>query len=292
MINYIDFKKDKNFLLFSEYIYGYDKGTVLLKKSDVIKNASDLWTPEYIKSINSSLQVVVKKFNNNKLLGTENLSLGEYVDYLVKYRSQSEYSDLLYCHDIPLLTLLPKLKKDIVDSFIICLPKFYREQWWKYVQFFMGPKGSWTPLHFDCLFTHNIFFQVRGRKKFYIINSKKIKDCEIFDWRWGRFNPEKPNYNKFKKIKKEDVFEVVVEAGDIFYMPPGTLHAVKSLEESISFNIDFHTKKSVLMSLTKLFQGMPMKNTYYNFICALGLIFNIPSKYLFKYYKSYLNYIS
>ena len=75
-------------------------------------------------------------------------------------------------------------------------------------------------------------------------------------------------------------------------MPPGMLHSVKGLEESISFNIDFHTNKSVAIALTKIFFGMPKKNWYYNLICALGLILKIPSKYLFSFYKSYLNYVS
>jgi hypothetical protein len=57
-----------------------------------------------------------------------------------------------------------------------------------------------------------------------------------------------------------------VEGGDILFMQPETLHHVETLEYSILFNIDWHSKKSVTKGLFSIFMGAPRKNIYYNFL--------------------------
>jgi hypothetical protein len=200
--------------------------------------------------------------------------------------------EIYYCHDIPIFHLIPQLKNDINETISQYLPAWYKKQWWQYVQFFMGPKNSVTPLHFDCLLTNNLFFQVKGRKKFIIMSYNEAKHCGRYGWRWFHLNPEAPDLNRFPSYVAAQPIEVVVNPGDVLYMPPGTLHMVRSLDASISFNIDFHTPMSSLTGFLSGFRGMPMKNVFYNFLCVLGLILKIPSERLFPFYKSYLNYIS
>jgi hypothetical protein len=83
-----------------------------------------------------------------------------------------------------------------------------------------------------------------------------------------------------------------VKAGDILYMPPGILHHVRSLEPSISFNIDFHTRSSVLRALAQCYNGMPAKSVYYNAVAALAVVGKIPERFTFPLYRPYLSYIS
>jgi len=80
--------------------------------------------------------------------------------------------------------------------------------------------------------------------------------------------------------------------GDVLYIPPKTLHQVHGLSASISFNIDWHTPKSSLEGSLSFLQGAPARNIYYNFLIFLGLSIKIPSETIFKYYKTYLNYVS
>ncbi|MCB9096295.1 MAG: cupin-like domain-containing protein [Arcobacter sp.] len=257
-------------------------------------NAVKKWSPEYISSLSPSLPIIVKQYGVSNKIVTKELSLSSYVDYLIKSRSNIKLKEkeLLYCHDIPMFNMINALVSDINPTFLDVLPSWYHDGWWKFFQFFMGPSGSWTPLHFDCLLTHNLFFQIAGQKRFSIIHPKFSSICQKYDWRWFKFNPESDEYNKFPKLKNINIDKVIISPGDILYMPPGTLHSVKGLSESISFNIDFHTSKSVINAIFNLFKGMPRINVYYNTICALGIILKIPQKYLFKFYKPYLNYIS
>jgi hypothetical protein len=156
----------------------------------------------------------------------------------------------------------------------------------------MGGNHSLTPLHFDTLYTHNLFFQIVGRKKFLLIPGKQKKFCYIYNWRWSPVDPVSPDYAAYPLFEKAACMEVILEPGDVLYIPPGMLHQVHGLSFSISFNIDWHTGRSVTQGLFSFLRGAPGTNIYYNFLIALGLFFRIPSKYILPYYKSYLNYIS
>jgi len=292
MSKYIDYKSKDDIHQLNDYIAL--KKPVLFSSIRAISKAREKWSPEYITSIKPHLPITVKQYGSSRTINTKELTLKEYLNHLISHRiiNNARKEEILYCHDIPLLSLLEELIEDIEPSFLESLPKWYHEKWWLYVQFFMGPAGSWTPLHFDCLMTHNIFFQVKGSKRFTLIKPEDGILCGRYNWRWFELNPEKPDYDKFPNLHQIKMHKVVINAGDMLYIPPGTLHAVRGLEESISFNIDFHTSSSVLASIPRIFQGMPLTNVYYNIITLLGVVFKIPSRYLFPFYKSYLNYIS
>lgn len=270
------------------------------KKPVLISNALsnwpaiDKWTPEYFKSLSPDLGITVKSFDNKSVCKTK-LTLSDYVQYLNEgcYSKDGRLiNDLLYWHDVPIFSEIPKLISDVDSFFLNAIPKWYSRQWWQYAQFFMGPKSCVTPLHFDCLLTNNLFFQISGRKKFILLSYKDGRYCKRYGWRWFDVNPENPDYQKNPEFRLANPVEVIVNPGDILYIPTGTLHYVRSLDNCISFNIDFHTHRSLMESALKSFRGMPFQNLYYNAICALGIIAKVPSKYVFRYYKSYLNYIS
>jgi hypothetical protein len=70
------------------------------------------------------------------------------------------------------------------------------------------------------------------------------------------------------------------------------LHHVRSLDCTISFNVDWHTKTSACKGVMALARGMPRKNVYYNAVIALGTCFGLSAKQVLPWYKSYLNYVS
>lgn len=258
--------------------------------------ASKVWSPEYFKSLGPDLRVLIKEYADSKEIKTEHWTMAQYADFLIKEREvkrpAGDPTVLPYCHDIPLFSMLNSLAADCEPFPVDYLPKWYRQDWWHYPQFFIGPANSVTPLHFDTLLTHNLFFQLSGVKRFKVFMPGDAQFCSRRNWRWFSVDPEKPDLTKYPDYSKARPVEVLVKAGDILYLPPATPHHVRSLEPSISFNIDFHTKHSVVRGLLAIFQGMPAKNLYYNFLCLLGVVFNIPPRLIFRYYKSYLSYVS
>lgn len=253
------------------------------------------WNLEYFASTAPNICITAKKYTNNGVL-VEQYTMGEYVSLLSRrnmfQRDDVSAVELPYCHDIPIFCLKENLVNDILPFPLEFLPSWYRSEWWKYMQFFMGPSKSLTPLHFDCLLTNNLFFQVSGRKRFTLLSYKEGKYCGRSGWRWYELDPENPDFDRYPYYKDCHPVTIVVNPGDILFMPAGTLHHVRSLDESISFNIDFHTTKTSLNGVFAIARGMPVRNFYYNFLSSLGLILKIPSRIIFPFYKSYLNYVS
>lgn len=222
------------------------------------------------------------------------MTVSEYLD-LIEGKAQPPGppgSPLPYLHDLPLLAMLPELRLDLEPFPRELFPPLYREKWWEFSQFFLGAKGSLTPLHFDCLETQNLFFQVTGHKRWILIPREDAKFCSIYDWRWSKVDPERPDFAKYPDFANARPVELTLGPGDTLYLPPGTLHHVRGQSISISFNLDWHTKASALRGVAAIGRGMPLKNVRYNLAVALALWGRLPAKVLMPFYKSYLNYVS
>ncbi|BAZ70672.1 MAG: cupin-like domain-containing protein [Pelatocladus maniniholoensis HA4357-MV3] len=250
------------------------------------------WSLNYFKNLSPTLNIYAKKFSNQEIEICR-LTMPRYIELIETYQKYPQNNPLPpYCHDLPLFSLIPSLVEDVQPFPFDYLPKWYWYKWWRYCQFFLGSSHSITPLHFDCLLTNNIFFQIVGRKQFTILLPEDAKYCYRQGWRWFLVNPENPEFNKYPDYKNARPVKFIVNPGDILYMPPGTLHHVRSLDTSISFNIDWHTQKSSVTALGAITKGMPVKNLYYNLLLTMGLVFKLPPQIIFKFYKSYLNYVS
>jgi hypothetical protein len=252
------------------------------------------WKPEYFSDKCGSIPIVAKTFSD-KNVHVQQMNMKEYVEMVNCFKAEhGENSDKIgpYCHDIPIFTLAKQLTEDIGKFPSEILPDWYAKNWSRYVQFFMSPKGSVTPLHYDTLITNNLFFQIKGNKRFTILTYKNSKHCYRRGWRWFDVDPEKVDLNKYPQFKDAEVSSVEVNAGDMFYMPPGMLHHVRSLNDCISFNIDFHTLTSVLKSFLSIPKGMPKQNIYYNYLTLKALLNKSGGDQVFERYKNYLNYIS
>jgi hypothetical protein len=253
------------------------------------------WSPAYFRDLAPSLRIPIKAYQDGNI-NISHWSLGDYAEFLMEIertcRRAISPHVLPYCHDIPMFAMVEALIEDCRPFPVQFLPTWYREDWWKYVQFFLGPIDSLTPLHFDTLLTHNLFFQIKGRKRFTILSADQMAYCGRRGWRWFDVNPEKPDLDRFPEYRQATPVEVIVEPGDILYIPPGTLHHVRGLETSVSFNIDFHTKGSALRALAAGLRGMPPKSFYYNLLTTLGVVCGVPNSIIFKFYRPYLSYVS
>jgi hypothetical protein len=226
----------------------------------------------------------------------ERVSLTNYsealLDYEASIRAEEQAESPGYMHDVPLFRIFPSLVGDVDPFPLHLLPRWYHQKWPDYAQYFWGPTGSVTPLHFDTLLTHNLFFHLAGRKRFILIPAEQRVLCYPNGWRWARFDPSSPDYAAFPRAADTTPVSIILEPGEILYMPPGTLHHVTNLSTSMSFNIDWHTASSALRGIKSVGDGAPLTNGYYNLLCFLGLGLRIPAKYILPFYSSYLSYVS
>ena len=278
---------------YREYV---NKKPVVMRGSLRGLPAVSRWSIGYLRSLAPDLPVRVKTGNIAEG-GTDASTLGEYCDLVERYAAKKGVVDPLdgpapYLHDFPLLTLIPELRTDLEPFPVDFFPKFFRSQWWSFCQVFVSPPSAGTPFHFDTLLTHNLFFQMHGKKRFVMVPSEDRPYCYTYNWRWSAVDPENPDLELHPEFRKAQVLECVVQGGDLLYMPPGTLHQVSSLTASISFNIDWHDRVSALRSLAAVRDGMPAQNLKYNLAFAIGVNTGVPYQVLAPILGSYFYYIS
>jgi hypothetical protein len=259
------------------------------------------WTFEKLRQVSGQRTVRLKQgLTEEGVAGlkTQCSDLNNYLMQLESYEARLSCNEASiedrppYLHDVPLLHILPDAADDLDEFLVDYFPTWYRADWLQFAQFFLGPKHSLTPLHFDCLLTHNLFFQIAGRKRFILLDHDQLPLCYRYRWRWCAVDAENPDWARHPLYQQATVRECIVEAGDMLYLPPGTLHHVRSLDCSISFNVDWHTRDSAVKGVAAAARGMPLKNVYYNALVALGQTTGISARRILPWYRSYLNYVS
>ncbi|WP_159731835.1 cupin-like domain-containing protein [Methylosinus sp. Ce-a6] len=253
------------------------------------------WTLEYLRRNAGAYSASLKRWIGGGIR-VEQMPMSDYLDEIDRYEDAKntgrEQEPPAYLHDVPLTSVFSRAARDLASFPRDFFPSWYGADWTSFAQMFLGPTASVTPLHFDCLLTHNLFFQVWGRKRFTLLPYRELQRCYPYDWRWCEVDVEDPAHDRYPLFRDATRAVVVVGPGDVLYMPPGTLHHVKSLDCALSFNVDWHTKSSAIKGVLALARGMPIENVYYNALVALGMWMNIPARRVLPYYKAYLNYVS
>ncbi|QFY45205.1 cupin-like domain-containing protein [Candidatus Methylospira mobilis] len=284
-------------LSFGEFAAGYvaQQRPVVVTGALARCPAVSRWNFDYLRRVSGKRIVTLKQGLTDSGvsgLGTVKSTLHDYLDRLEACASGTGSEKPPYLHDVPLLSVIADAADDLDGFPAGYFPDWYRPCWLQFAQFFLGPSRSLTPLHFDCLLTHNLFFQVSGRKRFILLTHDQLPLSYRYRWRWCAVDAENPDFSRHPLYRDALVQECTVAPGDMLYMPPGMLHHVRSLDNALSFNVDWHTRDSALRGVLALAQGMPLKNVYYNAVIALALHAGISAERILPWYRSYLNYVS
>jgi hypothetical protein len=105
-------------------------------------------------------------------------------------------------------------------------------------RFWLGPARTVTPLH--CDYDDNIFAQIWGTKRIFLApphHDEFLYTTEANPVLFGSpFDPEAPDFDAFPLARRAAIVEVVVEPGDMLYVPAGWYHQVRALTFSLSSN--------------------------------------------------------
>jgi hypothetical protein len=105
-------------------------------------------------------------------------------------------------------------------------------------RFWLGPARTVTPLH--CDYDDNIFAQIWGSKRIFLApphHDEFLYTREANPVLFGSpFDPEAPDFDAFPLARQAAIVEVVVEPGDMLYVPAGWYHQVRALTFSLSSN--------------------------------------------------------
>lgn len=105
-------------------------------------------------------------------------------------------------------------------------------------RFWIGPARTVTPLH--CDYDDNIFAQIWGTKRIFLApphHDAFLYTREANPLLFGSpFDPESPDFEAFPLARQAALVEIIVEPGDMLYVPAGWYHQVRALSFSLSSN--------------------------------------------------------
>ena len=105
-------------------------------------------------------------------------------------------------------------------------------------RFWLGPIGTMTPLH--CDFDDNVFAQIWGTKRIFLVpphHDEFLYVREANPVLFGSpFDPEQPDFDSYPLARQANAVDVIVEPGDMLYVPAGWYHQVRALTFSLSSN--------------------------------------------------------
>jgi len=105
-------------------------------------------------------------------------------------------------------------------------------------RFWLGPARTVTPLH--CDYDDNIFAQIWGSKRIFLApphHGDYLYPREANPVLFGSpFDPEAPDFDAFPLARAASIVEVLVQPGDMLYVPAGWYHQVRALSFSLSSN--------------------------------------------------------
>ncbi len=196
----------------------------LIKNFDCVKK----WNIDYLKktcgnhkvmgfTINSKKDFLKNQFSNVVVLNKMNF--GKVCD-MIKLNKK------IYVNNFHSIFLDCKKLQDDLD--LSKLEKKFPIKYTSVSQLFFGPKGSGTTLH--CAMKANIFFNIKGRKKWTFIHPKYSKYLKGAISNNGLFVVSKLNYFKNKEILKNiPKYEIILEEGDVLFNPCWWWHCVENL---------------------------------------------------------------
>jgi hypothetical protein len=200
--------------------------------------AMRMWSPQYLKEKFGSAEIQITtnrsadpdyEFNVHK--HKTRTTVGRFVDLVVSGGRTNDY--YLVAQNFAIEdTGLSKLVDDLGTIPGVTDPNDTHRS---IVSIWFGPAGTITPLHHDG--TNILFGQIYGRKKFRLAPAFELPYMYNNRWVFSKVDLSAPDYEKYPLLRKADFFELVLEPGEMLFIPVGWWHWVEALDISISLNL-------------------------------------------------------
>ncbi|MGB7444046.1 MAG: cupin-like domain-containing protein [Coleofasciculaceae cyanobacterium] len=196
--------------------------------------AMTLWSADYLKSNYGQAEVEIQVNRNsdpeyeiNSNHHKKIVQLRDYVDLILRSRGTNDYYMVANNGNLEreeLKGLLNEIKPlpEFLDKFNTRGRVF----------FWFGPAGTITPLHHDPL--NLIMAHVSGHKRWRLISPNQTPLVYNHVGVFSQVDLENPDYDKYPLFKNVKVLEVVLEPGEMIFVPVGWWHQVKALDISIA----------------------------------------------------------
>jgi len=189
------------------------------------------------------------------------VAFGEFLTYCqfpfaTKLAGISEHS--MYLTGYSPFSKHPELLKDFADPYFVensyrtlegALADWYNDN---FSWIFIGPRGTWSPLHIDLYATHAWLAQITGRKR--ILLFCPTDNSRLYN---GEVDLLSPDLNKHPLLAEAKPYEAILEPGDVIFIPAGWPHDVVSLDASISVTANFAGPSNFIPHLMAICRDLP-----------------------------------
>jgi hypothetical protein len=100
--------------------------------------------------------------------------------------------------------------------------------------FWLGPRGTLTPLHHDIV--NVLFVQVQGRKHITLLPALQTHRVYNNIGVYSQVDFREPNFQQYPRFADTTPVSVIVEPGDALFIPVGWWHYVEALDTSVSLS--------------------------------------------------------
>jgi lysine-specific demethylase 8 len=204
------------------------------------------WSFDYFASLSLPKRIYLEK--TNVMQGEpeyEELEYGEYI------RRMAQPADVQgqrpgYLSVFKIFRAFPHLKDDVEFSI------FSQHKLKNTVAAWIGPAGTVTGYHID--WGDNVFAQVCGRKEIRLVapkDSRYMYPCNRFDQGTTSSEVDVDHYDaeRHPLFRKAIEYRIVLQPGDMLFIPRGWWHYVRSLDKSISVSNIGYDAKGLLVDL-------------------------------------------
>lgn len=134
---------------------------------------------------------------------------------------------------------LSELENDILEPTPI-IKNLHRQGDDKQCNFWVSEKNNFTPPHTDC-WRDNYFTQVAGQKKALLWSPEQAGNLYLYPFghpyaRQSAIDFNNIDLNKYPNFARAKALEATLNPGDMLYIPEGWIHAILSMNFSISLN--------------------------------------------------------
>jgi ribosomal protein L16 Arg81 hydroxylase len=225
-------------------------------KPVVLKDAApywrERWTPKWLKEQFGTREIVVEtgeKFVQDKTQKT--MTLAELVDIVLSNSLEFRVRSMSFLSQVPELQNEFQAQNQF-ESYLRGVDSPKRAFW-------ITPNGNSTLLHHDTFFD-NLNVQIFGRKQFILMPPSSYKSLYVHLFSESPLDPRQVPHDEFPQFDGVDLSEVVVEPGDVIFIPQFWWHFVTSIGTCINVN---SWAKATTGAVKEVTSQMPLTPRYF-----------------------------
>lgn len=234
---------------------------VLIKGLAKDWGATKKWNLDFFLDLKEDKDIYL--LSDNFIQDDNRYKKSSFKEYIYKLQEAEQQNKITkdYLTTLDIFNYFPNLKSDIDFS----LFEYHTNT--NEVTAWIGPSGTISGFHADT--ANNMYAQVKGKKMFIICSTEYNKhmypsDKHIYEATASQVDINNFDAEKFPKFKEIDFKIVILEPGDVLYLPQRWWHYVQSLDTSISISNFGYTKyQSYTLKLKERIKHSLHKRGYY-----------------------------